>query len=206
MAERERPQHEVDLTEYLIGKYPVTNDQYQAFVRSAGYEPPRGWDQGEPPLDEGDHPVIYVGWRDAQAYCRWLSEETGKDYRLPTEAEWEKAARGDDARRYPWGDEFEKEKCNTSESGIGGTTPVGQYSPEGDLPYGCADMAGNVWEWTRSMDKEYPYDPADGREDSEAEGDRVLRGGSWFAGQDFAALRFPLRGQLDCGSAATVFG
>ncbi len=157
--------------------------------------------------DEGwnrpDYPVVGVSWYEAVAYCRWLTEELrvtgyelrvgGRDngtstrdfgsgryeVRLPTEAEWEKAARGEHARRWPWGDDFDPARANTYESGPGRTTPVGKYSPAGDSPYGAADMAGNVWEWCSSLYRGYPYDPDDGREDWEAEGRRVLRGGSW---------------------------
>jgi formylglycine-generating enzyme required for sulfatase activity len=124
--------------------------------------------------------VRYVSWRDALAYCRWLSERTGLPVTLPSEAEWEKAARGTDGRIYPWGDEDPTaELCNFS-GNVGDTTPVGNYSPEGDSPYECADMAGNVWEWTRSLwGENYPYDPADGRENLEASGSRVVRGGAF---------------------------
>ena len=116
--------------------------------------------------------MVNVSWQDAQAYCQWLSEKTGKSYRLPSEAEWEKAARGADGRVYPWGNEWDAAKCNTRESKIQGTSPVGQFSTLGDSPSGCADMVGNVWEWTLSLwgpDSDspkyrYPYDPADGRE------------------------------------------
>jgi formylglycine-generating enzyme required for sulfatase activity len=125
------------------------------------------------------------------AYCQWLSEKTGQAYRLPTEAEWEKAARGTGGRIYPWGNEWDETKLNSGEGGPGDTTPVGQYSPDGDSPYGAADMAGNVWEWTRSLwgrdpnepSFKYPYDPADGREDLDAPDGilRVLRGGAFFS-------------------------
>ena len=176
--EREVPQHEVNLPVFEIGKYPVTNREYQAFVRGAGYRPPSRWDGDEYPSGQGDHPVVSVSWRDAVAYCRWLTEQTDQLYRLPTEAEWEKAARGSDGRQYPWGDGFDPAKCNSGEGVPGGTTPVGQY-PEGASPYGILDMAGNVWEWCSTLYKPYPYDPGDGRENPESPAGRVLRGGSF---------------------------
>jgi formylglycine-generating enzyme required for sulfatase activity len=123
---------------------------------------------------------VYVTWHDAMAYCRWLARVTGRAYRLPSEAEWEKAARGTDGRIWPWGNKWDSKRCNSREGGPGNTTPVGQYSPQGDSPYGCVDMAGNVWEWTLSLLKDYPYDPKDGREDAQAEGRRRLRGGAFF--------------------------
>jgi formylglycine-generating enzyme required for sulfatase activity len=140
--------------------------------------------------------VVWVSWFEATAYCRWLTEqlctrdtlaeplrtllrEKGYIVRLPTEAEWEKAARGDEERQWPWGNEFQPERCNSGESDMGGTTPVGIY-PAGASPYGCLDMAGNVWEWTHTLFRDYPYRADDGRENPEAEGSRVLRGGSWF--------------------------
>ncbi|MCI0518808.1 MAG: SUMF1/EgtB/PvdO family nonheme iron enzyme, partial [Chloroflexi bacterium] len=150
-ASREAPQHTLELPEYWIGKYPVTNLEYQAFIKDGPHPPPRGWDGASYPADEGDHPVVNVSWRDSVAYCAWLSAQTGKRYTLPSEAEWEKAARGADGRVYPWGDDFDKTRCNTREGGHGDTSPVGRYSPRGDSPYGCADMSGNVWEWTRSL-------------------------------------------------------
>jgi formylglycine-generating enzyme required for sulfatase activity len=178
--ENELPQHTVYLNAFYIGRYEVTNAQYERFVRATGYQTPRGWSGGSIPGGLEDHPVVNVSWHDALAYCRWLSEETGQIVRLPTEAEWEKAARGTDGRVYPWGDEFDAAKCNSLENDIQTTTPVGQYSPQGDSPYGVADVAGNVWEWTSSVHKGYPYDPVDGREDLGAGGSRVLRGGAFY--------------------------
>jgi formylglycine-generating enzyme required for sulfatase activity len=178
----EQPQHTPYLPDYYIARTPVTNAQYLAFVQATGYEQPGHWKGGKPPAGKENHPVVYVSWDDAVAYCNWLSEVTGRDYRLPSEAEWEKAARGTDGRIYPWGDEPPDEgRCNFGGK-VGETMPVGQYSPQGDSPYGCADMAGNVWEWTRSLDRGYPYDPRDGREDLEAGryGLRVLRGGAFY--------------------------
>ncbi len=187
--EVEKPQHTVKLAEFLIGKYPITNVEYQVFVRENRYDPPRGWDGDKYPEEKGDHPVVNVSWGDATAYCAWLSEKTKKDYRLPSEAEWEKVARGEEGRIYPWGNEWDKTKANSEEADVGETTSVGQYSPHGDSPSGAADMAGNVWEWTRSMwgkdfekpEFKYPYDPKDGREYLDAGGEvlRVLRGGAF---------------------------
>jgi formylglycine-generating enzyme required for sulfatase activity len=195
------PQHELFLADFYLAKTPVTNAQYRIFVQSVGHRAPDHWPDGEPQNDKADHPVVHVSWHDAQAYCRWLSETTGRLFRLPSEAEWEKAASWDGGpsvtdetlqgrkRRYPWGNDFDAVKCNTKESAIGDTTPVGAY-PQGDSPYGVLEMAGNVYEWTLSLwgtdMKEpaygYPYDPDDGREETEAGHGvlRVLRGGAYF--------------------------
>ena len=191
-AKAEQPQHSGELPDYFIGKYPVTNAEYRAFVRETGHSSPRHWDGESYPDEKGDHPVVNVSWRDATAYCQWLSEKTGKLYRLPTEAEWEKAARGADGRLYPWGNDWDPARLNSAEGGAGDTTPVGQYSPAGDSPDGAADMAGNVWEWTLSLFKSYPYDSGDGREELEGDGLRVLRGGS-FGYNDRWAVRCAAR-------------
>jgi len=134
----------VHVDAFYIDKVPVTNAEYAKFVEATGHPPPPDWEErgGTYPPDRANHPVVFVNWFDAQDYAAWAGK------RLLTEAEWEKAARGTDGRLYPWGDWFDKVMCNASEAGIGGTTPVGKYSPFGDSPYKVCDMAGNVWEWT----------------------------------------------------------
>jgi formylglycine-generating enzyme required for sulfatase activity len=177
----EEPQHTLYLPDYYIAKTPVTNAQYAAFLQSVGQKLPKYWREATLPKGKEEHPVVNVSWRDAINYCRWLSKITGRPYRLPSEAEWEKAARGTDGRIYPWGDEWDASRCNSSQGGgKRDTTPVGMYSPQGDSPYGCVDMAGNVYEWTNTRYiKDYPYRADDGREDRTPPGERVARGGSW---------------------------
>jgi formylglycine-generating enzyme required for sulfatase activity len=176
----ELPPHPVHVPELYIGKYPVTNLQYVAFIQATGHQGPKHWaGRGHIPHGKDDHPAVFVSWHDAVAFCDWLSKETRQPVRLPTEAEWEKAARGADARIYPWGDESpDGKRCNFKEN-VGTTTPVGRYSPQGDSPYGCADMAGNVREWCQSLYRPYPYQAGDGREDLKAAGNRVWRGGAF---------------------------
>jgi formylglycine-generating enzyme required for sulfatase activity len=155
----EQPQHTVYLPDYYLAKSPATNAQYAAFVQS-GYRVPNHWETWhQPPTGKGDHPVVNVSWHDALAYCRWLAAVTGKPYRLPSEAEWEKGARGTDGRIYPWGNEWD-EKLGAS-------------------PYGLSGMRRSFWEWCSSLDQDYPYNPDDGREDLEVRGSRVLRGHVW---------------------------
>ena len=196
---REQPQHRVTLPAYRIARHPVTVGQYRAFWEAGGYRDQRYWtdagwawceavgrvqpDCWDEAVWAGDEslPVVGVSWYEAVAYCRWLSEETGQAFRLPTEAEWEKAARGDDGRTFPWGDQFEANRCNVRSSGVGRTVVVGSYSPAGESPYGCAGMVGNVSEWTRTRFKPYPYEVGDGRDDPEGELERVTRGGSWHS-------------------------
>jgi formylglycine-generating enzyme required for sulfatase activity len=147
--------------------------------------------RGQPlPLDSGlripTRPAVGLSWYEATAYCRWLTEKLKasgeldpfEQIRLPTEAEWEKAARGTDRRRYPWGDAWDSKYSNCLETGIGLVTAVGTF-PQGSSPYGVEDMAGNVWEWTNSAVAHFPYNPADGREDPGTDKPRVIRGGSW---------------------------
>lgn len=177
--ESESSQDKLFLREFAIARFPLTNVEYQPFVRDGGGEPPRGWEGSTYPDGKGEHPVVYVSWEDARAYCRWLTERTGKLWRLPTEAEWEKAARGTDGRIFPWGSERDPDKLNSFEKGPRVTTPVGRYSPAGDSPFGLADAAGNVWEWTSSLWKPYPYRADDGRESEDIVDVRVVRGGSF---------------------------
>ncbi len=186
--------HTLYLPDYYITRTPVTNVQFSRFIEAGGYrrqelwtragwrrKEERGWEQPHfwtnRRWNRPAQPVVGISWYEALAYARWF------DGKLPSEAKWEKAASWDPRtgrkRRYPWGGEFDKRKCNTVESGVRATTPVGKYSPAGDSAYGCADMAGNVWEWTCSVYERYPYRTDDGREDVTSFGPRVLRGGSF---------------------------
>lgn len=135
----EQPAHRVYLAEFHIAKYPVTNAHYQVFARATQ----RPWTL---PLGREMHPVAQVSWNDAVAFCKWLHKLTGQAFCLPTEAQWEKAARGPAGYKYPWGEAWEVTRLNGADR-TGQTTPVGQYSPDGDSAYGVADMCGNVWEW-----------------------------------------------------------
>ncbi len=191
----ECPAHQLMLPRYHMARYPVTVAQFRAFVAASGYEPANARSlQGV-----YNHPVVYVSWHDVWQYCRWLTaclrtwdatppllaallREQAWQVMLPSEAEWEKAARGSDARLYPWGDTFDASKGNMSEAGFGSTSAVRCF-PTGASPYGLLDMSGNVWEWTRSLwGRSYPYQPDDDRELWQAADDssRVLRGGAFW--------------------------
>ncbi len=180
----ERPQTEIYMSDYWVGKYPVTNAEYAVFLKATNRRAPEHWVDDNLPTGLENHPVVNVTWHQARAYCFWLSEVTGKSYHLPTEAQWEKAARGVDGRIFPWGNRWDRNRCNTLERDLQFTTPAGSFSPDGDSPYACADMAGNVWEWTldwyakdyyaRSTSAEDPRGPANGAV-------KVLRGGSFRA-------------------------
>jgi formylglycine-generating enzyme required for sulfatase activity len=196
--EREQPIHRVYLDEFMIGKYPVTNEEFKSFIENNGYQneefwPHEGWQWRErenisEPRYWHDRkwnglnfPVVGVSWYEAASYANWLSKVTGKPYRLPTEAEWEKAARGTDGRKYPWGNEFDKNSCNSGESELNRTSPVGIF-PKGKSPYGCFDMIGNVWEWCADWYdvKYYPKSPGMNPQGPSSGSLRMSRGGSWF--------------------------
>lgn len=160
----ETPQHRLHVTDIYIMRYPVTNAQYRLFVEATDHRPPRFWPEGRFPVEMAEHPVVGVSFHDVAAFCRWATETTGLPVRLPTESEWEKAARGTDGRLYPWGNEWELSLCNSSETKLSDTVPVDRFSPQGSSPYGIGDTAGNAQEWCASLFGPYPYDPSDGRE------------------------------------------
>lgn len=167
-------QHRLSLPAFYIGRFPVTVAEYACCVR-CGHPEPRNW---QTQLLKLDHPVEFVPFQDAMAYAAWLAELTDQPWRLPSEAEWEKAARGTDGRTYPWGNTFARWQCNIWESGIFTTTPVGSYW-DGASPYGVHDMAGNVVQWSSSHFQPYPYTDPDEREEPEFPERRVLRGSSY---------------------------
>lgn len=197
----EKPQHTLTLETYWIGKTEVTNAQFRPFVEGGGYTnrsywtaagwewrqeenitQPFSWDKAEWNSDQ--QPVVGISWYEALAYTRWLSVQTGHEFRLPTEAEWEKAARGTDGRIYPWGYNWVAANCNCNDT-IGMTVPVGQY-PDGASPYHVLDMAGNAWEYTATQwSKAYPYQVEAEWSDAYMEEDtiRVVRGGGWSSEQ-----------------------
>jgi formylglycine-generating enzyme required for sulfatase activity len=190
----EKPPHEVDLDGYWIGKYEVTFAQYDRYCKDMKIEKPgdEGWGRK-------NRPVINVSWDDADAYCKWLSQKTGLKFELPTEAQWEKAARGNDQRKYPWGSQEPYKNLANFSFNIGKTTPVGSYL-SGASPYGLLDMAGNIWEWCsdyydfnyyenlkrENKNKTIKNPPGPGFDSH-----RVIRGGSWcsYAGDLRCAFR-----------------
>ena len=196
----ETPQFPVEVDGFAIGQHPVTVAEYACAVRvRVVCEPPKRYESvvdWAAQQQRPDHPVVCVSWEDARVYSSWLAKVTRQPWQLPTEEEWEKAARGVDGRIYPWGNTFDKARCNTRESGIGATTPVGRY-PNGASPYQVQDMAGNVREWTSTFyyDYPYPYRKNDERESSDSTNIGCPRGGSWADPPQAvrAAYRFSIR-------------
>ena len=169
-SDNEQPVHDVTLAAFYIDQYEVTNAQYRACVEAGGCAEAPGCSERYDDPDKVDHPVVCIDWHQARAYCEWRGD------RLPTEAEWEKAARGTDGRTYPWGEIVVSDLGNYDYNSED-TTPVGSYL-YGVSPYGVYDMAGNVWEWVQSEYRDYPYQADDGREDLDGRTNvRVLRGG-----------------------------
>ncbi len=177
------PRHNVQLDDFEIGRFPVTQLEWAEFVAATGFEPlPTGWSSARPPRGRENHPVHGVGFDAALAFCAWLSGEVGLRYRLPTEPEWERAARGSRDAAYPWGDAFDPRAANTREAGIGETTPVGLF-PAGRSSAGAFDMAGNVEELTGTLYRLYP---GAALEDPEEGTYPVSRGGCYALDADLA--------------------
>lgn len=192
--ENEMPQHTARFHEFRIGLYPVTNLQFRMFVEATeGWADDRWWttdglawrheaavwQQGEAP---DNFPCVQVSWYAAAAFANWISSRLFAPanrrwmVRLPTEPEWERAARGTDGRLYPWGNDFDANRCNMRDSGIGSLCSVGIF-PQGRSPARAFDMVGGTWEWCASLSRPYPYDAR--TEDPDAGGSRVIRGGSF---------------------------
>ena len=228
----ESPQQKLELPAFYMARWPVTVAQFAAFVQSSSYAPQNRSLQGHP-----NHPVVYVSWQGAIAYCQWLNErlkaiapqrltqlKSGEPDQneagfwqglamgtlhvtLPSEAEWEVAARGADGRRYPWGNEPNPQKANYDDTGINETSAVGCF-PAGVSPFGVEDLSGNVWEWTRSVWGDYPY-PIPGeerqqRENLDAKGSRVLRGGAFYNSQHY--VRCASRNYYDPDNRNSYYG
>ena len=215
----ERPVHRVFVSEFFIGRFPVTQDEYARFIRATGHPGPAigdlplvahggrdalfrelaapyVWDNDRPPQGYGSHPAVLVRYDDALAYCRWLSAEIGRPVRLPTEGEWEKAARaGTDGLHYPWGNDIDASRCNylpnRSLKRQRGTRPTGTYPPNA---YGLYDMCGNVWEWAADWYTADYYGLGETRDPRGPESGsmRIVRGGSWV-NDDVAMLRCAYR-------------
>ncbi len=198
----------VDVPAFFTARHEVTVAQFTAFVRATKATMDANATTGPP-----SHPVAFVTWPNALAYCRWLESALAKvqspagdrvragwHVRLPTEAQWEKAARGTDGRAYPWGDPPRRDRANFEGTS---TTPVGQFAcPE--CPYGLSDMSGNVWEWTSSPYQPYPYDPADDRANLDADALWVMRGGHF--GDPARQVRTSTRGAADPGARRAFIG
>ncbi len=168
--ELERPAHAVAVKPFFIDRSEVTNEEYQRFVSATGRRAPTHWAGGKIPDGQAKFPVVNVSWNDANAYARWAEK------RLPTEAEWEFAARGTDGRIYPWGNNWRQDYANAAKNRNGALGEIGTYAP-GASPFGALDMCGNVWEWTSSNFEDYP-----GRKNASSfngSGFKVIRGGAY---------------------------
>jgi formylglycine-generating enzyme required for sulfatase activity len=172
----ETPEHQVYVPGFYMDKYETTNIQYKAFLDASGIKPPRNWRGGNIPPGKDHHPVNYVSWFEANDYCHWVGK------RLPTEAEWEKGARGTKGLHFPWGNTFDPMKANTPQHWLaldkkGDTMPVGSFE-NGKSPFGLYDMAGNLYEWTSSWYKPYPHNNKPNAHYGYK--NKIVRGGSWY--------------------------
>ena len=231
-AADERPVHRVSLSEFFIGRFAVTNDEYARFIRAIGHPAPSlralpliasggrdlifkelaapyVWEDHNPPAGHGSHPVVLVSFDDAVAYCRWLSEAIGRVVRLPTEAEWEKAARGGaEGLRYPWGDDIDASRGNFLEDPSAkhqsGTRPTGTYPPNA---FGLCDVVGNVWEWVSDWYGGEYYGGGDMNDPRgpDAGSMRIVRGGSWV-NDDVKMLRCAYRHKVPPDTYAYSIG
>ena len=231
-ATDERPVHRVYVSEFCIGRFTVSNDDYARFVRATAHPAPSlrnlpliatggrdaifrelaapyQWDDHEPPAGLGGHPVVLVTREDALDYCRWLSEAIGRAVRLPTEAEWEKAARGGlEGRRYPWGDEIDSSRGNFLEDPTAkrqrGTRPSGSYPSNA---FGLCDVVGNVWEWVSDWygSEYYGVGEMNDPRGPESGSFHIVRGGSWV-NDDVAMLRCAYRHKVPPDTYAHSIG
>lgn len=199
----ETPEHSKHVSTFYLAKYPVTNQEYAAFVRATNHSAPIYWNCGGPPANKLDHPVVEVDFDDAIAYCKWLSKVKSHTFRLPCEEEWEKAARGTDGSRiYTWGDDWISINCNSSEDGYRGTTSVQHYENAQKNFYGIVDLLGNVWEWVDSY-----FAPYLGNTSADLEyktEKRIVRGGSYM--NDRKVCRVSKRGRYDAGMKRPYLG
>ncbi|UJP09407.1 formylglycine-generating enzyme family protein [Microbacterium sp. KUDC0406] len=174
---KEAPRASVPVAAFRIARTPVTVAQWRAFSAET---------DRAVPAEPDDHPVFGITWADAQAFCSWMTERVGYEVRLPTETEWERAARGDDVREFPWGDQYRTGLANLWDLGVGTTTPVGSF-PAGASPFGVLDMAGNVDEWTSTLYAPYPGAPAEvSALESWAFDPHITRGGAFRHDRDLA--------------------
>ena len=176
--DNEKPPHQVTLSPYRISRYPVTNRQYRRYVTETGWKTHAYLTEAQVPEGRESHPVAHVSWFQARAYCTWLTKQVGGVVSLPTEAQWEFAARGAEGREYPWGaEEPDEDRANFGRA-VGETTSVDKH-PGGATPTGIYDLAGNVWEWCRDWYGPYSEDSITDPTGRAYRGSRVLRGGSF---------------------------
>lgn len=228
----ERPVHRVHVSEFFIGRFPVTQDEYARFIHATGYPlpgtrplpriagggrdrlfrdlaTPYMWRDGQPPANYGSHPVVLVSCEDAESYCRWLGDQLSREVRLPTEAEWEKASRGGlTGQRYAWGDEIDTGRANflpdVRMKRQRGTRPTGTFAPNA---FGLYDMIGNVWEWVADWHRADYYGSSEERDPrGPARGAlRIVRGGSWVT-YDVKMLRCAYRHKVPPDTYAYSIG